>query len=65
MENQYYPGESVEVSAAFGDRLRRRVVTVANERVYVCTEEEYQAAKRGRRAPAAVGFRVEAVRRAT
>jgi len=61
MHQQYYPGAWVRVDAAFGERLSRRVVSVANGRVYVCTDEEYRAAKRDRRGPVAVGFRIEKV----
>jgi hypothetical protein len=63
MEAQYLaPGAPVDVDAAFGESLRRRVVTVENGRVYICTDDEYQAASQADRSPTCVGFRPEAVR---
>ncbi len=49
-------GDWVEALAYGGEKLRRRVVAVEPDKVYICTDEEYQAAVRDRREPTSVGF---------
>ncbi len=52
-------GDQVEVEAAWGERLRRRIVGEGDGTVYVSCEEEVEAARREHREPIAVGFKAE------
>jgi hypothetical protein len=49
-------GSLVEVSAYGGETLRRRVVEIRDETVYICRNDEWDIAKRERRDPQTVGF---------
>jgi hypothetical protein len=49
-------GACVEVQEAFENKSLKRVVAADQANVYVCTEEEYQAAKQERREPISIGF---------
>lgn len=50
-------GDHVRLRGYGGEELVRRVVDETGAHVIVCTEEEYQAALKESRPPAAVGFR--------
>ena len=52
------PGEKVSVVDAFGKVLRRVVVAVERPNVYICTPEEWEAAKAEKREPTSIGFKV-------
>lgn len=52
------PGDTVRVRAYKGEILTRRVVEVRGHVVFVCREEEYQAAQREKREPNCIGFHV-------
>ncbi len=51
-------GDWVQLQAYGGEIIRRRVVEVARDTVYVCRDEEYEKAERERREPVAIGFRL-------
>lgn len=57
----FEPGVSVEVEAAGGELITRRVVALERGRVFVCTDQEYEAASKDGREPVCVGFRPESV----
>jgi hypothetical protein len=59
------PGALAEVVAAGGAVISRRIVAVERGRVFVCTDQEYEAAQKERREPICVGFRPECVHLAT
>ncbi len=52
------PGEPVALRDFEGRTLTRRVVSVQGDVVLVCTDEEYTAAKREKRCPISVGFKM-------
>ena len=49
-------GQVVEVQEAFERRTLKRVVDSDSNNVYVCTEEEFNAAAKERREAVCVGF---------
>jgi hypothetical protein len=49
-------GQRVEVMEAFDNKAVKRVVAADENNLYVCTEEEYQAAQREHREPLCIGF---------
>jgi hypothetical protein len=54
-------GDRVKVTAWGGTVLTRRVVSIRGDTVAVCSEEEYQAAKKENRKASAIGFKIEKV----
>jgi hypothetical protein len=54
-------GQVVTVTDAWGNKLKRKVVSVSDRKVYVCKSEELANATQARREPKAVGFPVEHV----
>lgn len=54
-------GDWVMVRAYGGEVLRRRLAAENDRLVYVCTDDEYEAATREDREPNAVGFYREAI----
>jgi hypothetical protein len=54
-------GSQVKVRAWGGTVLLRRIVSVREDTVAVCCEEEYQAAKKEGRRPSAIGFKIRSV----
>ena len=50
------PGDMVKVRAFGGRIMERRVVKAYGGMVYVCRDEEYQAAQREERKPVCIGF---------
>jgi hypothetical protein len=61
-DNQLKIGGLVEATAFRGEILRRRVVEIVNQTVYICREDEWQKAAEERREPEAVGFKMQNVR---
>jgi len=57
------PGEWVSAEAYGGAFLARRVVAVEAGTIYICTDEEFRAARAEGREPVSVGFRPHHVRR--
>lgn len=55
-DNQLKTGCLVEVTAFKGEVLKRRVVEISDSTVYVCREDEWQAATEQKREPESVGF---------
>jgi hypothetical protein len=55
-------GEIVRVEEAGGRVIERRVVRMENERVVVCSEEEYQSALLADRIPNGISFPINAIR---
>ena len=55
-----YPGDSIRLKAYDGE-IVRTVVEVFHGSVAVCTEEEYAAASREKRAVVCVGFNIDDV----
>jgi anaerobic selenocysteine-containing dehydrogenase len=51
------PGDKVSVVDAFGKVLKRVVVAVERPNVFICTPEEWQAAKTEKREPTCIGFK--------
>jgi len=54
-------GALVKVKAWGGVKLTRRVVSVREDTVAVCSDEEYEAAKKEGRKPTAIGFNINNV----
>jgi hypothetical protein len=54
-------GDTIIVRDAFENRIARRVVGAEGDTVFVCTEEEYTAAKREGREPVCIGFNIKYV----
>jgi hypothetical protein len=51
------PGDKVLVRDAFGQVLKRVVVAVERPNVFICTPEEWKAAKAENREPTSIGFK--------
>lgn len=49
-------GQRVEVQEAFELKAVKRIVSIDFRNVYVCTDEEYQAAVNEKREPIIIGF---------
>lgn len=54
-------GSQIRVRAWGGIILTRRVLAVREDTVSVCSEEEYQRAKKEEREPMAIGFKLRNV----
>jgi hypothetical protein len=61
-DNQLKIGCLVEVTAYKGEILKRRVVEIQGQTVYICREDEWQKATEERRDPESVGFNRQYVR---
>jgi hypothetical protein len=54
-------GQAVEVMEAFDFKSVKRIVSVDDKNVYVCTDEEYKMALSEQREPICIGFAREFV----
>jgi hypothetical protein len=61
VEPQLKRGQVVTVRDAWGSRLTRKVVEVSDLKVWVCSAEEFEKARREHREPACIGFPEEDV----
>jgi hypothetical protein len=50
------PGQTVEVQEAFDCKAFKRVVSVDDRNVYVCSDEEYRCSIEENREPICIGF---------
>jgi len=55
-------GQLVTVIDAWGSELRRKVVSVSGQKIYVCKSEEFASAMQERREPTAIGFPMDDVK---
>jgi hypothetical protein len=62
VDNQMKRGCLVEATAYKGEILKRRIVEIQEETVYICREDEWQKAIDERREPESVGFNRRNVR---
>lgn len=62
--NTFKAGDLVEAIAFGGKTILRRVVEIADNTIYICREDEWQAAKSEGREPECVGFNRQFVRSA-
>jgi hypothetical protein len=62
IDNQLKKGSLVEATAYKGELLKRRVVEIRGETIYICREEEWVKATQEGREPEAVGFKRQSVR---
>lgn len=53
------PGQSVTVIDAWGNKLKRKVVSVSERKIYVCKPEELKNSLYEHRVPNAIGFSFE------
>ena len=52
------PGDLVAITDCEGATLIRRIVGIQDDVLLICTDEEYAAAKREKRTPVSIGFKV-------
>ena len=55
------PGDLIRLRAYGGEEIERRLVELKGDVVVVCRDAEYRKARKERREPIAVGFRVDDV----